>query len=183
MLVSSACSTGVEQGGPLALGDVYGGEADQGTRPGSETFFGSESVPMDVTVNAGTLENRGDSLVTITAVAVVKPDKMKKLGAVLFPPPKPTKGGGMDFYPGFVRGYPAADRDGRKWGENVPAEGATVEPGESWVLAVGLRATAREAEIERVRVEYTDEDGQRYSILSSQVIKVVPDIDEYQRNG
>ena len=158
-----ACSADVEQvkrDGPLTASSLYSGPS--GDEPGNTGGWEPREMPMDVTANAGNLVNRGDETVTITNVSLVKARDWALIEAVLFPWPKTEKSGFTNYYPGYAFGYPQPDRHGRKWSEHRKAVGATIKPGGKAVMAVGLRASRDGAVLERIRIEYRDESGQKY---------------------
>ncbi|WP_233345824.1 hypothetical protein [Saccharomonospora iraqiensis] len=108
---------------------------------------------MTTTANNGPISNEGDAPLTITDVSTVGSRGMSILEAVLVPRNGPPNGAE---YP------PEPDVARPTWGQRVPAEGATIEPGETWWFVIGLRAETRRAEVERFRVDYRDPDGTPY---------------------
>ncbi|MCP2236296.1 hypothetical protein LY41_002115 [Prauserella halophila] len=120
-----------------------------------------------MTANYGPLPNHVEVPIIITDVSAVGAQGFTIINAVLTP--KNGAVNGVEYPPG------PKERKGSEWDQRVPVEGATIDPGESWWLVVGLRAEADRAEMERVQVDYRDAAGTRYRYVAASSYSYVPD--------
>ncbi|WP_019813318.1 hypothetical protein [Saccharomonospora saliphila] len=122
-----------------------------------------------ISANNGPLIHLGEVPLTITGVSAVGARGFRMIDAVLVP----TNGtvNGAEF-------PPEPERAGPTWEERVPADGATVEPKETWWFVVDLRAEDGHAEVERFRVDYRDDAGAEYGFLTGTSYFYLPDCDD-----
>ncbi|OQO89433.1 hypothetical protein B1813_21060 [Saccharomonospora piscinae] len=157
LIATNACSDRVHTDGP------FGESRDE---PHAAWCVPHEDGKTTITANNGPLPNEGKVPVTITQVSAVGAQGFKIVDAVLTPQNGAVNGAE---YP------PAPEHAGPSWERRVPAEEATIDPGETWWLIVGLRAEADHAEIERVQVTYRDDAGSNYRFLTGSSYSYLPD--------
>ncbi len=157
LIATNACSDRVYTDGPIGKSH---------DAPRAEWCVPHEDGKTTITANNGHLPNEARVPITITDVSAVGAQGFKIVEAVLTPENGAVNGAE---YP------PEPEKAGPTWGQRVPAEGATIEPGESWWLVVGLRAEAEHAEIEHVQVDYRDDAGSRYRFVAGVSYSYLPD--------
>ncbi len=171
---TAACANEVRTDGPLQFGsqesELRNGEIAE---PSVLICEVSSDTELRQTVNHTVITNWGDDAVTITDVSLVEPNNMELIEAALFAVPEPTSSGGVALFPSNGVGYPPKGDEGRLWDRRMSAEGAVVEAGAQWSLAVGLSSHTPTASMKRIRVEYIDEDGQRYEIFGWHQVSVI----------
>ncbi|WP_007025180.1 hypothetical protein [Saccharomonospora iraqiensis] len=162
LLAVSGCSDRVYLDRPLGhfpdepSGAVCAPFADE-----RETFAGNVGPLM---------HEQGRVPVTITGVSLVGARGMRLVDAVLTPENGTASGAA----------YPPESEvnTGPAWDQRIPAEGAVIEPGETWWLVVGLRAENRHAGVEHIEVDYRDAAGARYRFRAGKSYYLLPDCDE-----
>lgn len=160
LTATSACSDRVYADGPFG---------ESGDEAHAAWCLPHEDGKTTITANNGPLPHGGRNPVTITGVSAVGAQGFRVTDAVVTPKNGTVTGAA---YP------PPSEHAGPTWDRRVAAEGATIAPGETWWLIVGLRAEADQAGVERFQVDYRDDAGARYRFLTGSSIYYLPDCDE-----
>ncbi|WP_253863730.1 hypothetical protein [Prauserella halophila] len=166
LIATNACSDRVYTDGPI-------GESHDD--PLMEWCAPHVDGKTTITANNGPLPNHAEVPITITDVSAVGAQGFTIIDVVLT-----SKNGavnGAEYPPG------PEGKGGPTWDQRVPAEGATIDPGEKWWLVVGLRAEADRAEMERVQVDYRDAAGTRYRYVAASSYSYLPDCDGSWKHG
>lgn len=176
---STACSGNEAQvGGDL----VFGTDGVGGAKPGDVIEEPLEEqcprTPDDAefyTVNNGIVSNVGRDPVTIVEVSLVEPKHMRLVEASLFRIPEEGDDEITHLHPANFFGYPPEVDNPEMWDERVPAEGATLDPGDKWVLGIVVKFDDPRASMERIRVEFSDDSGRLHEIFGPVSVQLDPD--------
>ena len=146
LVASCGDSAGLTAGGPLGPGGTSG-------RLCLPSIDGTATVAIDaltasepVSIEAVRLQNAADLAIIDASVVVV---------------PRTTLIGAHDAYPPNE-----IHADAPSWSDRVPARGATLQPGETWNLILGVKVEGKRGTADAVEVQYTN-DGNAHRYLAT----------------
>ena len=162
LLLTGACGGSADADGPLVA------DGDSGTTCVATTQSPSFTVGVDA------IRNTGSGTVTIRDIALVEPDGLDVIEAMVLPLAVPDGTGATMTLTGVSTAYPPVDADAvAEWAEREPAAGTRINAGSSRAIVLGVASKGSGSAV-GIAITYTDDQGTEFVTRTENRIEAAP---------